>query len=184
MSYMYVVRTYTLHSTLSASCNTLQPVTTSLRLRSEEKVSLVDTPYTLHPFDCKPTHRRNMKPWITSLCLAFAMSCLSFAFVPHATASPKKTLLNMAFVPPLPVQHILAHTSHGPGTQDNSPLAEGIQKFNAGSTQMLSLQERRPPTKEEIEAKKRNFNMWFWGGGFVAPFLATFYYFGFKFWER
>ena len=24
----------------------------------------------------------------------------------------------------------------------------------------------------------------FWGGGFVAPFLATFYYFGFKFWEK
>jgi len=33
-------------------------------------------------------------------------------------------------------------------------------------------------------AKKRNFNFWLWGGGFVAPFLATFYYFGFRFWER
>jgi hypothetical protein len=112
------------------------------------------------------------------------MSCLSFAFVPHATASPKKSLLNMAFVPPLAVQHIPTHTSHSPASQHTSPLVEGIQKFNAGSTQLLSLQERRPPTQEEIEAKKRNFNMWFWGGGFVAPFLATFYYFGFKFWER
>ncbi len=53
------------------------------------------------------------------------------------------------------------------------------------STNMLSLKERPPPpTAEEIAAKKRNFNFWFWGGGFVAPFLATFYYFGLKFWER
>jgi hypothetical protein len=53
------------------------------------------------------------------------------------------------------------------------------------STNVLSLKERPPPpTPEEIAAKKRTFNLWFWGGGFVAPFLATFYYFGFKFWER
>jgi hypothetical protein len=49
---------------------------------------------------------------------------------------------------------------------------------------MLSLQERKAPTAEEIAAKKFNFNLWFWGGGFVAPFLATVYYFGFKFWEK
>ena len=53
------------------------------------------------------------------------------------------------------------------------------------SSNVLSLKDRPPPpTAEEIAAKQRNFNFWFWGGGFVAPFLATFYYFGFKFWER
>jgi hypothetical protein len=53
------------------------------------------------------------------------------------------------------------------------------------STNILSLKDRPPPpTAEEIAAKKQTFNLWFWGGGFVAPFLATFYYFGFKFWER
>ena len=53
------------------------------------------------------------------------------------------------------------------------------------SSSMVSLKERPPPpTAEEIAAKKANFNFWFWGGGFVAPFLATFYYFGLKFWER
>lgn len=52
------------------------------------------------------------------------------------------------------------------------------------STNVVSLQERKVPTAEEIAAKKRNFNLWFWGGGFVAPFLATFYYFGLKFWEK
>jgi len=55
--------------------------------------------------------------------------------------------------------------------------------FDSTST-MVSVQEYRKPTPEEIAAKKRNFNLWFWGGGFVAPFLATFYYFGLKFWEK
>ena len=53
------------------------------------------------------------------------------------------------------------------------------------TSNIVSLKDRPPPpTKEEIAEKQRNFNFWFWGGGFVAPFLATFYYFGFKFWER
>lgn len=47
-----------------------------------------------------------------------------------------------------------------------------------------SLSAKPKPTAEEIQKKKDNFNFWFWGGGFVAPFLATFYYFGFKFWEK
>jgi len=73
----------------------------------------------------------------------------------------------------------------------NSALNSGIGNFISQdssimtSTELLSLKERPPPpTPEEIAAKKRTFNLWFWGGGFVAPFLATFYYFGFKFWER
>jgi hypothetical protein len=53
------------------------------------------------------------------------------------------------------------------------------------TSNMVSLKERPPPpTAEEIAAKKASFNFWFWGGGFVAPFLATFYYFGLKFWEK
>jgi len=71
-----------------------------------------------------------------------------------------------------------------------SLLQDGVRNylaspFEESSTMTLSLKERPPPpTAEELAAKKRNFNFWFWGGGFVAPFLATFYYFGFKFWER
>lgn len=80
--------------------------------------------------------------------------------------------------------------------QPSSALMDGIRSYAATSTSalddattsttmMLSLKERPPPpTAEELAAKKRNFNFWFWGGGFVAPFLATFYYFGLKFWER
>ncbi len=73
----------------------------------------------------------------------------------------------------------------------NSALKNGIGNFISQdssimtSTELLSLKDRPPPpTPEEIAAKKATFNLWFWGGGFVAPFLATFYYFGLKFWER
>lgn len=74
--------------------------------------------------------------------------------------------------------------------QPTSLLQDGVRNYLASSfeesnTLTLSLKDRPPPpTPEELAAKKRNFNLWFWGGGFVAPFLATFYYFGFKFWER
>ncbi len=71
----------------------------------------------------------------------------------------------------------------------SSNLQQGIQSFldtpMESSTLALSLKERPPPpTKEEIAAKKRNFNLLFWGGGFVAPFVATVYYFGPKFWTK
>lgn len=66
----------------------------------------------------------------------------------------------------------------------NSYVSSGSMEKLGGTTTVVALQERKIPTPEEIAAKKRNFNLWFWGGGFVAPFLATFYYFGFKFWEK
>lgn len=66
----------------------------------------------------------------------------------------------------------------------SSPLQQGVTSYVTSSSTTVSLQERKIPTKEEIEAKKRNFNVIFWGGGFVAPFLATIFYFGFRFWEK
>mmetsp|Transcript_116756 Transcript_116756/g.326627 ORF Transcript_116756/g.326627 Transcript_116756/m.326627 type:complete len:133 (-) Transcript_116756:101-499(-) len=75
----------------------------------------------------------------------------------------------------------------------NPLLQQGVQNFVSlgpessleTSTMTLSLKDRPPPpTKEELAAKKRNFNLWFWGGGFVAPFVATVYYFGPKFWTK
>jgi len=55
----------------------------------------------------------------------------------------------------------------------------------SSASNVVALKDRKPPpTKDEIAAKKRNFNLWFWGGGFVAPFLATFYYFGLQFWKK
>ncbi|GMH59452.1 hypothetical protein TrVE_jg5455 [Triparma verrucosa] len=63
---------------------------------------------------------------------------------------------------------------------------QSSQAFSEIPTSILTSDAlvRPKPTAEEIAAKKRNFNIILWGGGFVAPFLATFYYFGLKFWER
>ena len=64
-------------------------------------------------------------------------------------------------------------------------LQDDRSSLESSSTMMLSLKERPPPpTKDEIARKQLNFNLWFWGGGFVAPFLATIYYFGPKFWTK
>jgi hypothetical protein len=71
--------------------------------------------------------------------------------------------------------------------QNQQPLQDGVRAFVSSSakpTLLLSLQERKIPTAEEIARKKLNFNLLFWGGGFVAPFVATVFYFGFKFWEK
>jgi hypothetical protein len=54
----------------------------------------------------------------------------------------------------------------------------------SSSTNLVSLQEIKKVSKEELEQKKMTFNLIFWGGGFVAPFIATVFYFGFKFWEK
>mmetsp|Transcript_23619 Transcript_23619/g.65541 ORF Transcript_23619/g.65541 Transcript_23619/m.65541 type:complete len:117 (+) Transcript_23619:138-488(+) len=96
-------------------------------------------------------------------------------------------------IPDVPVAQptiVDAHDALQQKIGQSSVLQDGVRNYMASpfeeSTSMtLSLKERPPPpTEEELAAKKRNFNLWFWGGGFVAPFLATFYYFGFKFWER
>ncbi|CAJ1939901.1 unnamed protein product [Cylindrotheca closterium] len=97
-----------------------------------------------------------------------------------------------ALVPPAAIQINVASLQQHPGVSSTSSMQDGIQQYLNGpasslesSTFAVSLKDRPPPpTAEELAAKKRNFNLWFWGGGFVAPFLATFYYFGFKFWER
>lgn len=104
-------------------------------------------------------------------------------FVPAATRRKHGSFLSMALsTPPPPVHHVVMDTSAIASLQ--SPLTHGIDKFMGSRSHLVALQERKIPTAEEIAAKKRNFNLWFWGGGIVAPFLATFYYFGLKFWEK
>lgn len=56
--------------------------------------------------------------------------------------------------------------------------------LTTSSSMLVSLEPIKKVTAEEIQAKKSTFNLIFWGGGFVAPFVATVFYFGFKFWEK
>ena len=49
-------------------------------------------------------------------------------------------------------------------TMTASPLQQGVESYLGRSSSLqLSLKERKPPTKEEIAAKQRNFNLIFWG---------------------
>jgi hypothetical protein len=131
----------------------------------------------------------------TLLCLAVT----TMGFVPATTRRKHEhgSFLSMALMtpppPPPPAQHFVVMDTFAATTTiaspQSTPLTHGIDKFMMGSSSsssshLVALKERKIPTAEEIAAKKRNFNFWFWGGGFVAPFLATFYYFGLKFWEK
>mmetsp|Transcript_20455 Transcript_20455/g.33176 ORF Transcript_20455/g.33176 Transcript_20455/m.33176 type:complete len:139 (-) Transcript_20455:291-707(-) len=123
-------------------------------------------------------------------------ACVS-GFVSPLNRQSRVSSLSMAMmdVPPPASSAIVAPVSADQQTPitTSSSMNDGIGRFIAKepahaimtSTNVVSLKDRPPPpTAEEIAAKKLNFNLWFWGGGFVAPFLATFYYFGLKFWER
>jgi hypothetical protein len=129
------------------------------------------------------------------------------AFAPGSMTSRQPSFLSMAPMPmpmPMPVSASasasatmmtqlvsVAAVARSDTTMMNQVDA-GIENYlsttpstaNTYSSMTLSLQERRAPTAEEVASKKFNFNVIFWGGGIIAPFLATVFYFGFKFWEK
>lgn len=70
------------------------------------------------------------------------------------------------------------------GVENYLSTASSSSSATYTSSMTLSLQERVAPTPEEVAAKKRNFNVLFWGGGIIAPFIATVFYFGPKFWTK
>jgi len=136
---------------------------------------------------------------IIPLSLSFTISHVSTPL----TIKPRRSSFRMSFIdmPPaqpanvdISVSALAPSVSSRTGTLlTNNVLHENIARWSATSpdasststsTMLLSIQEYRKPTAEEIAAKRLTFNLWFWGGGIVAPFLATIYYFGFKFWER
>jgi len=126
-------------------------------------------------------HTNTMSGMKVFLTVLLALICSTSAFV--SKSAGQKSGLKLALVPGPEAPVVLQEISQSPLiTTQNVAMNEHIAKWNDNSV-TVSLQERKPPTKEEIEAKKRNFNLWFWGGGFVAPMLATFYYFGLQFWK-
>jgi hypothetical protein len=136
---------------------------------------------------------------IIPLSLSFTISHVSTPL----TIKPRRGVFRMAFIDMPPAQPAYVDilmsalapsvSSRTSTSLTNNVLHENIARWSATSpdasststsTMLLSIQEYRKPTAEEIAAKRLTFNLWFWGGGIVAPFLATIYYFGFKFWER
>lgn len=131
---------------------------------------------------------------------------VSASLVASFTLSPqsdqKRSTTKLALFPmPMPVATTAAEspvvdTAVTLSRTTASPLQDGVTKYITMSTSsesflsspssslQLSLKDRVIPTAEEIAAKKFNFNVIFWGGGFVAPLIATVFYFGFRFWEK
>lgn len=134
--------------------------------------------------------KEKMKDSYQLLLLAVvALSASVSGFVSPTTAGRSQSIKLAMMMDQAPI--VVESVSETSPMSYNSAMNDGIGRFISQdssimtSTELLSLKERPPPpTAEEIAAKKRTFNLWFWGGGFVAPFLATFYYFGLKFWER
>ena len=105
------------------------------------------------------------------LYLIANLGSLATAFAPLQTASrPLTSITSLEMLPQAPPQTIehcvtidsmrltfmIAHSN---------ALEHGVASYIATDTssQVVALQERKIPTKEEIEAKKRNFNVIFWG---------------------
>ena len=133
-----------------------------------------------------------MNSYIFLLSCLLAVANVSGFVSPASRRSTTSLSLTAMDVPPAIIATPQSQQQQlaSPSTSLNNGIGNFISNGNdesaiLTSTNVLSLKDRPPPpTAEEIAAKKRTFNLWFWGGGFVAPFLATFYYFGLKFWER
>jgi hypothetical protein len=139
-----------------------------------------------------------------------ASACCAFVVAPCArsSANPKHHQLTIMMVP---TPFVDLPTSHSPTVVEAKTLQasewyslpsslsdrELHQRLSATSaptvdrvpalattSNVLALQERHVPTAEEVAAKKLTFNLWLWGGGFLAPFIATVFYFGPKFWTK
>lgn len=94
-----------------------------------------------------------------------------------------------------PIQFVISNSNYDLNSRaatnnGDSILMDGIRTYNnnnlesSSTTTLLSLQEIKKVSQEELEQKKLTFNLIFWGGGFIAPFVATVFYFGFRFWEK
>jgi hypothetical protein len=127
--------------------------------------------------------------------MALSISTVS-AFAPGSVASRRPSFLSAIAPMPMPMpmtQLVSVTTAAQSDTTMMRQVDVGIENYLSStpstsvadsSTMTLSLQERVAPTAEEVAAKKFKFNVLFWGGGIVAPFIATVFYFGPKFWLK
>jgi hypothetical protein len=119
------------------------------------------------------------------------------AFAPGSVVSRRPSFLSA--IAPMPVvpmtQQLVSVTTTAARSETSTMMREvdvGIENYLSttpssladSSTMTLSLQERVAPTAEEVASKKFKFNVLFWGGGIIAPFIATVFYFGPKFWLK
>jgi hypothetical protein len=142
-----------------------------------------------------------MKSFLYSLavvaCTMMALSLSSVAaFATGSVASRRPSFLSAIAPMPMPMPAPISPTMMtqlvSVAAQPDTAMNAGIENYlsstpsasSATSSMTLSLQERVAPTAEEVAAKKFKFNLLFWGGGIIAPFIATVFYFGPKFWLK
>lgn len=141
-------------------------------------------------------------PVVNILCLLLAATMTNaFQVRPSLRRTSTSTTtsgLAMMVLPPPPQPAAIEQTTLQTATSSwqtttsttttTTILQQGVHNYltesSATSSITVALQDIKPVTAEEIAQKKFNFNLWFWGGGFVAPFLATIFYFGPKFWTK
>jgi len=84
----------------------------------------------------------------------------AYSFQELIVTQSRPELLREPMVTPTLFESASGVPQHG----QQSVLERGVQSYvvEKSSTLNVALQERKIPTKEEIEAKKRNFNVIFW----------------------
>lgn len=100
-----------------------------------------------------------------SITFLFALLATVHGFLPAHKVSPMASSLHMLpQAPPPSLESYSVTQNYNPVSSATSPMQQGVENYLSRSSSMqVALQERKAPTKEEIEAKKRNFNLIFWG---------------------
>eukprot|EP00816_Leptocylindrus_hargravesii_P013952 CAMPEP_0196810698 /NCGR_PEP_ID=MMETSP1362-20130617/13244_1 /TAXON_ID=163516 /ORGANISM="Leptocylindrus danicus, Strain CCMP1856" /LENGTH=102 /DNA_ID=CAMNT_0042185807 /DNA_START=28 /DNA_END=333 /DNA_ORIENTATION=- len=102
-----------------------------------------------------------MKSFLTT-CLFLLFLGVTNAFAPAKSRGFKVSKLGL--VAPGPVVNVEAIQDVGASQfniQQQSIVSKGVSNWlEESNTMSVSLQERKPPTKEEIEQKKKTFNLW------------------------
>ena len=112
---------------------------------------------------------------LTLLRLAYLFSAVFSvtAFAPPPSVRSTLSSLQMISQAPPPVPAASIDTTTVSPTMTSSTLQQGIDNYMSRSSSIqVALQERKIPTKEEIEEKKRNFNIIFWGRCLVGWFAC------------
>jgi hypothetical protein len=101
--------------------------------------------------------------YVASL-IAFLATVHGFVPVSRSPVVTSSLQMMVPQAPPPALETFSVAQNNNPASSTVSPLQQGVESYLSRSTSVqVALQERKIPTKEEIEAKKRNFNVIFWG---------------------
>jgi len=131
-----------------------------------------------------------MKSVYAAVALMALLSVSTNAFVVN-TSEHRGSRIVLKMIPvDVPIADLQPLLGFSQKVSSNAPVVMRNSLDSAVSTWIskgdyIDLGENKSKIRnKELEKKKFNFNLWFWGGGFIAPFISTVFYFGFRFWEK